>query len=195
MRMPPSAPSSRSWSALPSHCTSPGQNVGSNTHHFCSISNVLKGSSKRCRNLDIRHMMLSYKKCPHIYTGGWEVGCNKCVDNKVIVMPKSSPKSMSQIQVPNPSPKFKIQSPEEREWDRGWHYNPTGHHHHPTTNNFSHLKCQYSDGKRPSMTFLNLPWPPMTFHELLWLSMTFYHLLKPLWPFMIKLNVYCQDLV
>ena len=107
-----------------------------------------------CRNLDIRQMMLSYKKCPHIYTGGWEVGCNKCVDNKVIVKPKSSPKSMSEIQVPNPSPKFKIQSPEEREWDRGWHYNPTGHP--PTTHNFSHLKCQYSDGKKPSMTFLDL---------------------------------------
>ena len=38
------------------------------------------------------------------------------------------PKSKSQIQVPNLSPKFKVQSPEERDWDWGWHYNPTGHH-------------------------------------------------------------------
>ena len=37
---------------------------------------------------------------------------------------KSSPKSKSQIQVPNPSPKSNFQSPEERDW--GWHYNPTG---------------------------------------------------------------------
>ena len=58
------------------------------------------------------------------------------------------------------------------------------HHHHPNLN-FSHLKCQYSDGKRPSMTFLNLPLPSMTFYNLLWPSLTFYHLLRPLWPSMI----------
>ena len=35
-----------------------------------------------------------------------------------IVKPKSSPKSKSQIQVPNLSLKFKVQSPEERDyWD------------------------------------------------------------------------------
>ena len=33
----------------------------------------------------------------------------------------------------------------------------TGQHHHPTTNNFSHLKCQSIDRKRQSMTFLDLP--------------------------------------
>ena len=87
----------------------------------------------------------------------------------------------SQIQVPNPSlnpsPKSKIQSPEKKDWDWGWHYNPTGHRHqHPPTPNFSHLKCQSSDGKRLSMTFHDLPWP----------SMTFYHLLRPLWPSKIK---------
>ena len=40
---------------------------------------------------------------------------NECLN---IVKPKSSPKSKSKIQVPNPSPKFKIQSPEERAWDQ-----------------------------------------------------------------------------
>ena len=48
-----------------------------------------------------------------------------------IVKPKSSAKAKSEIQVPNSSPKFKIRSPEEREWDWGWHCNPTGHP--PTT--------------------------------------------------------------
>ena len=84
----------------------------------------------------------------------------------------------SKIQVQNSSPKSKIHSPEERNWDWGWQYNPTGHH--PTTSNFSPLKCQSSDGKRPSMTFLDLPWPSLTFHDLPWPSMTFYDLL---WPF------------
>ena len=41
----------------------------------------------------------------------------------------------SQIQVPNPSlnpsPKSKIQSPEKRDCDWGWHYNPTGHYPSP----------------------------------------------------------------
>ena len=39
-----------------------------------------------------------------------------------------------------------------------------------TTHNFS----QSSDGKRPSLTFLDLPWPSMTFYDLLWPSMTIY---------------------
>ena len=85
-------------------------------------------------------------------------------------VPNPSPKSRS-----NPSPKSKIQSPKERDWDWGWHYNPTGHPT-TTTHNFSHMKHQSSDGKRP----------PMTFHDLLWPSMTFYHLLRPLLPSMIK---------
>ena len=63
---------------------------------------------------------------------------------RYIVKPKSNPKSKSQIQVPNPSPKSRsqiqapnlspksrIKSPEEREWDWGWQYNPTGHPPHP----------------------------------------------------------------
>ena len=69
-------------------------------------------------------------------------------------VPNPNPKYRSQIQVPNPSPTI---------------------HSINTTNNFSQLKCQSSDGKRPSMTFLDLPWP----------SMTFYQLLRPLWPSMI----------
>ena len=73
----------------------------------------------------------------------------------------------SQIQVQNTGSKFKIQSP-------------------TTTHNFPHLKCQYSDGKRPSMTLLDLPRPSMTVHDLPWPSMTFYHLLRPLWPSMYK---------
>ena len=89
----------------------------------------------------------------------------------LIVKPKSSPKSKSQIQVPNPSAKSQIQSPEERDW--GWHYNPTGHHPPHPTHNFSHLKCQSSDGKRPSMNFLDLPWPSLTILDLPWPSMTF----------------------
>ena len=62
----------------------------------------------------------------------------------------------------------------------------------PPTNNFSHQKCQSSERKRPSMTFLDLPWPSktsndlprhsMTFHNLLWPSRIFCHLLKPLRP-------------
>ena len=48
----------------------------------------------------------------------------------IIVKPKSSPKSLSQIKFPNPSPKSKILSPEERGY-----YNSRGHHptppHHP----------------------------------------------------------------
>ena len=87
----------------------------------------------------------------------------------------------SQIQVPNP--KSKVQR-------KG---NGTGADNiilqattPPNTPNFSHLKCKSSDGKRPSMTFLDLPWPSMNFHDLLWPSMTFYHLLRPLWPSMIN---------
>ena len=62
---------------------------------------------------------------------------------------KSSPKSKSQIQVPNP--KSKVQR-------KG---NGTGADNiilqaTTTTPNFSHLKCQSSDGKRPSMTIHDL---------------------------------------
>ena len=49
-----------------------------------------------------------------------------------------------------------------------------------TTHNFSNLGCQSSEGKRPSITFLDLPWPSLIFHDLSWPSMTFYDLL---WPF------------
>ena len=43
-----------------------------------------------------------------------------------------------------------------------------------------------ADGKRPSMTFLDLPWPSMTLHDLPWPFRTFYHLLRALWLSMIK---------
>ena len=72
----------------------------------------------------------------------------------------------------------------------------------PYTHNFSHLKCQPCDGKRPSLTFFifhDIQWPSMsymtfydlllpsmTFYDLLWPFITFYHLLRPLWPSMIK---------
>ena len=49
----------------------------------------------------------------------------------------------SQIQVPNPNHKTKVQR--KGTW--------TG----ADTPNFSHLKCQSSERKRPSMTFLDLP--------------------------------------
>ena len=69
----------------------------------------------------------------------------------LIVKPKSSPKSKSQIQIPNLSPKSKIQSLEERDWDWGWHYIilQATTTHHPTTNNFSFLE----------KTIYDLPWP------------------------------------
>ena len=68
------------------------------------------------------------------------------------LVPNPSLKSRSQIQVPNS--KSKVQR-------KG---NGTGAdiiilqaiHPTSTTNNFSHLKCQYSDGKRPYMTFYDL---------------------------------------
>ena len=72
-----------------------------------------------------------------------------------IVKPKSSPKSKSQIQVLYSNPKSKIQSPEERDWDWGWHYNPilqatTPPPHPPITFLTSHLKCPSSVRIRPS---------------------------------------------
>ena len=57
-------------------------------------------------------------------------------------------------------------------------YRPSPHH---PTHNFSHLKCQSSDGKRPSMTFHHdLPWHFMTLYDLLSPSMT------SIWPSKIK---------
>ena len=50
--------------------------------------------------------------------------CQAKVQSQIQVL-NPSPKSRSKIQVQNP--KSKVQSPEEREWDWGLHYNPTGH--------------------------------------------------------------------
>ena len=95
-----------------------------------------------------------------------------------LLLCRSSKILSSPSPVPNPSPKSEIQSLEERDWGWGWQYNTTGHHP-TTTNNFSHLKCQSSDGKRPSMIFIDLHWPSLSFHGLPWPSMTFYDLLSP----------------
>ena len=117
--------------------------------------------------------------------------CNKCVFTFVlshvmshstfyflsspIPIPNPSPKSKSQIQVPNTRPKFKVQRKGTGTGAETIILQAT----HPPTNNFSHLKCQSSDGKRPSITFLDLPWPSLTFYDVLWRSMTFYDLLWP----------------
>ena len=90
-------------------------------------------------------------------------------------VPNPSPKSRSQIQVPNLSPKSKVQR-------KG-----------PGTGADT-LILQATTP--PPITFLtgnvnlvmgkDLPWPSLTFHDLLCSYMTFYHLLRPLWPSMIK---------
>ena len=67
---------------------------------------------------------------------------------KNLVKPKSSPKSRSKIQGQNP--KSEVQR-------KGTGTGTDTIILQATTNNFSHLKCQYSDGKRPSMTFHDLP--------------------------------------
>ena len=59
----------------------------------------------------------------------------------------------SQIQVPNPGLKSKVQRKGTGTGADTIILQAT----HPPTINFSHLKCQSSDGKRPSMTFLDLP--------------------------------------
>ena len=74
---------------------------------------------------------------------------------ELIVKPKSSPKSKSQIQVPNPNPKSKVQRKRNGTGADNIILQATTNHH--PTSNFSHLKCQSSDGKRPFMTFLDLP--------------------------------------
>ena len=79
-------------------------------------------------------------------------------------------------QLSSPSPKSQIQSPEERDCDWVWHYNPTGHHP-PTSSPHITFQCQSSAGKRPSMTFLYFLWLPMTFNILPWPSM--HDLLSP----------------
>ena len=116
------------------------------------------------------------------------------MDFMIIVNPKSSPKSKSGIQVPNPVPKSRSQilNPKSRGNGLGLgltllSYSPPTQ---PTTHNFSHLKRQSSHGKRPSMTFLDLPWPSMTFYDLLWPVMTFYDFL---WPSMIKCLLTSHD--
>ena len=80
-------------------------------------------------------------------------------------VPNPSPKSRSQIQVPNPGPKSKSQIqvpiPKSKVQRKG---TGTGAdtiilqatHPPTTTHNFSHVKFQSSDGKRPSMIFLDL---------------------------------------
>ena len=64
--------------------------------------------------------------------------------------------AIKKLSSPSTSPKAQFQSPMSRGkgLDWGWCFNPTGHH---PTHNFSHLKCQSCDGKRPSMTILDLP--------------------------------------
>ena len=82
-----------------------------------------------------------------------------------IIKPKSSPKSKSQIQVKSRS-KIQVQNPKTKVLRKG---TGTGadtiilQATHPPTINFSHLKCQSSDGKRPSMTFYYLSSPSKTF--------------------------------
>ena len=72
----------------------------------------------------------------------------------IIVKPKSSPKSKSQIQVPNP--KSKVHRKGTGTGADNIILQATHPPPHPTPN-FSHLKCQSSEWKRPSMTFLDLP--------------------------------------
>ena len=57
---------------------------------------------------------------------GWALRVATIISTVIIIItiiiigkPKSSSKSKSQIQVPNLSPKLKVQSPEERDWDWG----------------------------------------------------------------------------
>ena len=80
-------------------------------------------------------------------------------------VPNPSHKSRSQIQVQNP--KSKVQ----RKRNGTGADNIIQQATTPPTPNFSHLKCQSSDGKIPSMTFLDLLRPFITYHKT---SMTFY---------------------
>ena len=102
--------------------------------------------------------------------------CFKVNENYTfIVKPKSILKSKSQIQFQNPGPKSKVQ---RKGTGTGADTIILQATHPPTTtHNFSHVKFQSSDGKRPSMIFLDLPWHSITFYDLLppsKICMTFY---------------------
>ena len=85
----------------------------------------------------------------HVY--GRQSNCQAQVQSQIQV-PNPSPKFRSQIQVPNP--KSKVQRKGTATGADNIILQDTTL---PPTPNFSHLNCQSSDGKSPSMTFLDLP--------------------------------------
>ena len=96
---------------------------------------------------------------------GWDYKGN-------IVMPKSSPKSKSQIRVPNPKSKVQRKGPGTGA-DTIILQATTPLHPPITVLTWNVNPVMGKDHPWPSLTFLDLPWPSMTFYDLLWPFITF----------------------